>query len=76
MKDIFFFSVGFFPPGISLREFFPLEISLQDIFLSEINHTHPPQKSNGRPMKLRLRRTRAMRFTGPELDPVSVVFVK
>ena len=29
MKDFFFQSRKFFPPGISLQEFFPLETSLQ-----------------------------------------------
>ena len=38
------------------------------------HHPSPPQKSNGRPLKLRLRRTGAMRSTGRELDPVSVFF--
>ena len=77
MKGIFFqgsiFSRQIFP----CKNFFPSK-SVCGIFFflkSPIpHHPSPPQKSNGRPLKLRLRRTGAMRSTGPELDPVSVFF--
>ena len=77
MKGIFFqgsiFSRQIFP----CKKFFPSK-SVRGIFFflkSPIpHHPSPPQKSNGRPLKLRLRRTGAMRSTRPELDPVSVFF--
>ena len=77
MKGIFFqgsiFSRQIFP----CKNFFPSK-SVCGIFFflksSIPHHPSPPQKSYGRPLKLRLRRTGAMRSTGPELEPVSVFF--